>query len=213
MASWIVAESLERLRAQLNALAPSRSKASDGSIGDPSHQAKGSASDHNPWLVLGGQAIVSARDFTHDPAGGLDCRRLRDALIRARDSRIKYMIFAGEITSGAGGPRPWVRRPYGGPSPHEHHLHLSVVADQRCRDSSPWMLPNLGRNPVSPWRPTLRRGDTGTAVGVIQRFLGVQPVSEFFGDLTEAAVKKYQRMRGLEVDGVVGPATWAATGL
>jgi peptidoglycan hydrolase-like protein with peptidoglycan-binding domain len=63
-----------------------------------------------------------------------------------------------------------------------------------------------------PW-PTIRRGDTGTAVGVIQRFLGVHPVSEFFGPLTEAAVKKYQAMRGLEPDGVVGRLTWTATGL
>lgn len=29
----------------------------------------------------------------------------------------------------------------------------------------------------------------------------------------EAAVRRYQQMRGLTVDGVCGPVTWAATGL
>lgn len=33
-------------------------------------------------------------------------------------------------------------------------------------------------------------------------------VDGFFGDRTEAAVLTFQRERGLEVDGLVGPATW-----
>lgn len=208
---WIVAESLERLRAQLNAYAPNRSKASDGGIGDAAHASRNS--DHDPWLVLGGQPLVTARDFTHDPAGGLDCAKLRDSLTRARDSRIKYIIFNRQIISGAGGPQPWVPRPYSGVNAHEHHLHLSVVADRRCRDGSPWMLPGLTADVRPAGWPTIRRGDTGTAVGVIQRFLGVHPVSEFFGPATEAAVRRYQAMRGLEPDGVVGPLTWRETNL
>jgi peptidoglycan hydrolase-like protein with peptidoglycan-binding domain len=31
-----------------------------------------------------------------------------------------------------------------------------------------------------------------------------------FGPLTEAAVKQFQRRKGLEVDGQVGPLTWTA---
>jgi peptidoglycan hydrolase-like protein with peptidoglycan-binding domain len=206
--SWIVAESLERLRQQLNALAPNRSKASDGGIGDAAHASRNS--DHDPWY---GPGIVTARDFTNDPAGGLDCFRLRDALIRSKDSRIKYIIFNRQIISGNGGPQPWVARRYEGVNPHTKHLHLSVVADKRCRDGSPWMLPGI-TSPVTPAKyPTLQRGSSGPAVGVIQRFLGVTPVSEFFGPATESAVKAYQKMRGLTADGVVGPATWRETGL
>ena len=48
---------------------------------------------------------------------------------------------------------------------------------------------------------------------MIQRFLGVQPVDEDFGPATEAAVIRYQRMKGLEPDGVAGSLTWGATGL
>ena len=55
-AAWIVAPSLDALLAQLNALAPGRSRASDGSIGDAAHAAR--TSNHNPWLVLNGQAYV-----------------------------------------------------------------------------------------------------------------------------------------------------------
>ncbi len=73
-------------------------------------------------------------------------------------------------------------------------------------------LGGIGGDPKPGW-PTSRRGDTGTAVGVIQRFLAVHPVDEIFGPATAAAVKKYQAMRGLVADGIVGPATWAATGL
>lgn len=218
MASWIVAESLDRLLAQLNALAPHRSKASDGSIGDDAHATRDS--DHNPWLVLGGQRIVSARDFTNDPAGGLDCARLRDALVRGRDSRVKYLIFNDQIISGARGPDPWQARSYAYAGPnrnrHTHHLHLSVVADSRCRDGSPWMLPGMTGSTSGKW-PTIRRGDTGPAVELIQRFLGVVGPGDagygIFGPATEKAVIRYQAMQGLVADGIVGPATWRTTGL
>lgn len=209
MADWILAESLARLRAQLNALAPNRSKASDGTIGDAAHQAR--SSGHNPKWIAGAN-LVTAFDVTNDPAGGLDCQRLALALQRARDSRILYVIWSRRIMAGAGGPEPWVWRPYKGANPHTRHLHISVVGDRRARDNTPWMLPALDRTPVGPW-PTLRLGDTGTSVGVIQRFLGVHPVDEVFGSVTEAAVRKYQAMRGLEADGICGPATWTATGL
>ena len=213
--TWIVAESLNRLLTQLSAIAPNRSRASDGSIGDQSHSAR--ISDHNPQWIAGAD-LVTARDFTHDPAGGLDCNRLRDALIRARDSRIKYMIFNKEIISGAGGPQPWVRRPYRGPSPHTEHLHLSVVGDARARDASPWMLPGLGGGTAPAGKyPTIQRGSTGEAVKLIQRFLAVVGPGEagygFYGPKTEEAVKEYQKMRGLASDGVCGPATWRETGL
>lgn len=60
--------------------------------------------------------------------------------------------------------------------------------------------------------PTIRRGSTGTAVSVIQRFLRIK-VDGDFGPITDAAVRRYQQMRGLAVDGIVGPRTWAETGL
>lgn len=133
--AWRVANSLNVLLNQLNALAPRRSKASDGSIGDTSHSSR--SSDHNPWY---GPGIVTARDFTHDPGGGLDCHKLAAWLIASRDRRIKYIIWNHRILSGNGGPSPWVWRAYDGPSAHTKHLHLSVVANPSCDDTRTWNL-------------------------------------------------------------------------
>jgi hypothetical protein len=138
--AWRVAKSLLILRDQINAAYPNRSKASDGTIGDPAHQAQGSASDHNPWLTLYGDptGIVTALDVTHDPAHGCDINALTDELAASRDARIKYLIANGLILSGNDGPSPWVWRAYSGSDPHTNHFHLSVVADQRCDDTRPW---------------------------------------------------------------------------
>jgi hypothetical protein len=134
--AWRVAHSLNTLLAQLNALAPKRSKLSDGSIGDTAHQNR--SSDHNPWYPPPGGGIVTARDFTHDPAGGLDCHRLADVLANRRDTRIKYIIWNRRILSGRQGPSPWVWRAYSGANPHTQHLHLSVVASSACDSTAPW---------------------------------------------------------------------------
>lgn len=216
MVAWIVAESLDRLLAQLNALAPHRSKASDGGIGDASHATRDS--DHNPWYVLDGQPLVTARDFTNDPAGGLDCQRLADALQRSRDSRVKYVIWNRRILSGAGGPSPWTWRNYGGTNPHTKHLHLSVVADRRCRDRSPWMLPGMVDTPPPSSSTYCRLGDRSDRVLNLQRFMtrafpSYNPYTPtgFYGDATKAGIEEFQRRTGVtgaDANGeTVGPRT------
>lgn len=125
--AWRVARSLDVLLAQLNERAPHRSKVSDGSIGDAAHAAR--VSDHNPDAA----GIVHARDFTHDPAGGLDCHRLAAQLVASRDARIKYVIWDRRIWQGS-----W--QPYSGIDDHTHHLHLSVVAGPAADTTTPWNL-------------------------------------------------------------------------
>ena len=67
----------------------------------------------------------------------------------------------------------------------------------------------------------LRRGTTGPSVVTIQTELNrisqsypaipkVNPVDGIFGAQTEAAVRKFQEVFGLTVDGIVGRATWYA---
>lgn len=64
---------------------------------------------------------------------------------------------------------------------------------------------------------SLRQGASGPEVADLQRALNRQlpasqriPVDGDFGPRTEAAVKAFQRSRGLEPDGVVGPRTQGA---
>lgn len=63
---------------------------------------------------------------------------------------------------------------------------------------------------------TTRRGDTGDAVREIQCIInlwnGGSPlhVDGVFGPRTESWVVYFQDVKGLKVDGIVGPHTWAA---
>src|SRR5690606_135486 len=211
--NWRVADSLDHLLGQLNELAPKRSKVSDGAIGDADHQNR--TSDHNPWWQFGGQHYVTARDFTHDPAGGLDCHTLADALVRSRDQRIKYVIWNRHICAGAGGPSPWQWRTYSGANPHTSHLHLSVVPDLRSLTRIDWQLAlSASAVPTSPL--LLRRGSRGPEVRKLQQVLNAWyprevrlAVDGVFGPATEAAVRMLQHRAGLVVDGIVGPRTRA----
>lgn len=60
----------------------------------------------------------------------------------------------------------------------------------------------------------LRRGDTGLAVKVLQKLLNTYgyklKVDGIFGEITEAAVKAFQKKYALTVDGVAGPKTFDA---
>ena len=61
--------------------------------------------------------------------------------------------------------------------------------------------------------PSLSKGTSGDTVKTLQRFLisqgllGKQYETGYFGDLTDKALKQYQSMQGMTVDGVVGPQT------
>ena len=58
----------------------------------------------------------------------------------------------------------------------------------------------------------VKRGDRGSAVRSIQQELGVA-ADGVFGAQTEGAVKRFQRLRDLVPDGIVGPLTRGALGL
>lgn len=58
-------------------------------------------------------------------------------------------------------------------------------------------------------RSTIRYGSRGTDVKVWQRILGVND-DGLFGRQTEAATKKWQSEHGLVADGIVGTRSWAA---
>lgn len=66
--------------------------------------------------------------------------------------------------------------------------------------------------------PVLKKGLAGKPVKALQnrlKKLGFDPgpVDGLFGDKTLAAVKRFQKAKGLSVDGGVGPKTWDALGI
>lgn len=135
--AWRVAQSLLQLREQINLLAPLRSKASDGTIGDSAHASRDS--DHNPHVMDAGLGVVTAMDITQDPDHGCDVEQIVQALVASRDPRIKYIIWNRRIVSSR--VQPWTWRAYGGTNPHVRHFHLSVVADKARYDAvHPWEI-------------------------------------------------------------------------
>lgn len=207
------AASLDVLLAEANAANPTRSKVSDGGIGDPRHQQLGKASDHNPWVTVAGRGVFRARDFTvHglDVAGAFERMRAKAAAGQLPQlTGGGYLIHAGRIT------RPdfsgWAE--YVGENPHVTLGHVSVSRDpKRFDDRRPWNVWTAPR--PAPARPTpapappagadlrgrafdLRgeEGATGPRVRGLQQFLA-------------RGYPAYAR--SLAADGVWGPKTTEA---
>lgn len=209
--AWRVAKSLETLRKQVNEMAPNRSKGSDGSIGDAAHAA--TKSEHNPNAA----GVVRAIDITHDPAHGFDSWKFADMLRVRADPRIYYVISNGRIANPG---QPW--RKYTGSNKHDHHVHISVVANASgYDDAKEWHIGgdwNEAKDtpPAPAPKPLLKRGSPYTAeVTALQRKLGFTglDVDGSFGPKTEAAVKEFQKSKGLVADGLVGVYTREKLGL
>ena len=134
--NWRVAQSLDTLRKQVNAMAPGRSVASDGTIGDAAHSAR--TSDHNP----NDDGVVTAMDITNDPLHGLDSGVLAEQLRVSQDPRIKYVISNSRIFSSK--EKPWTWRPYTGTNAHTKHVHVSVMGTKALYDDTrPWAIDQI----------------------------------------------------------------------
>lgn len=133
--AWRLVASLRKLMGEVDAMAPHRSRASDGTIGDSAHSSR--RSDHNPEP----DGTVDACDITHDPAHGADMNVITARIVARRDRRLKYIIWNKHICSGYGGPSPWQWRWYGdwstGKNPHDKHAHFSAH-DEFQDDTSSW---------------------------------------------------------------------------
>lgn len=174
--SWRVARTLETLRGEIDKAAPRRNKASDGSIGDAAHSSR--TSDHNP----NGAGVVRARDFTHDPAGGLDCFALASHLVGLLGKHPglrggAYIIWQGRIISTDRLGEGW--RKYTGSNPHNHHLHLSC-GREGYDSTQPYDWP-----PAPPAPATLpKRVQTAAAeiTKEIQRVRAARKVAKKYGE-------------------------------
>ncbi|MFG3601338.1 peptidoglycan-binding domain-containing protein [Micromonospora chersina] len=89
----------------------------------------------------------------------------------------------------------------------------ATLAALRQATAPPQPQPQPGR---APGCRTLKRGSTGEDVAFVKRFIGTRrcgPAGVDFDAATEAGVRWYQRMRGLDDDGVVGRLTWGQMGV
>lgn len=133
--AWRLAHSLATLRAEVDAWAPGRSKASDGTIGDTAHGSRNSR--HNPNR----QQVVTALDLTHDPDSGCDIHSLARRLVQDPHPELEYVISNGEIAKRRTGFR-WER--YTGSNKHTLHAHFAV-------GSGPDSAPEPPYDSTRPW--------------------------------------------------------------
>lgn len=127
------APACKRALADATAAFPSRSKASDGIMGDAAHVARCEADPAR----CEGHVLGNAFDITHDPKAGVDGEQLAE--LAMTDPRTAYIIWNRRIWSRKREAEGW--RPYTGPNPHDKHVHVSIVPEKR-EDASAW-----------PWSP------------------------------------------------------------
>lgn len=140
----------------------------------------------------GGQVALMARFVRANGLTGALRRRDWRAFARAYNG--PGYAKHGYHTRMARAYRRWVRAGANAPDASEPAARPERTAPSRWDTASP---------------PTLRRGDRGEGVARLQGVVGVR-ADGLFGPLTDAALRRFQRRRGLVPDGVVGPRTWAA---
>jgi peptidoglycan hydrolase-like protein with peptidoglycan-binding domain len=175
---------------------------------------------HGDWLSLKGVAApgavpsvedgaayaaqLLAANFAYGRAKGLSGRRLLKFAAAAYNAgpggAWKALQLTGDPDSST------ANRNYGA----DVLDRLRLVEHELARPSSPGD------------RPLLRRGDVGPDVLALKRelrawFVANDPdglpdfrMNTSFGPSAQTAVEIFQRLNGLEVDGVAGPDTWAA---
>jgi hypothetical protein len=139
----ILCKAGQQLRLQVDDSYPDRDRRSDGWIGDTRHQARASASDHNPDA----NGIVRAIDIDRDLSGKAKpdlmpdlADQIRLFAKRDKSKRISYIIFAGKIASARLG---WRWRKYSGINPHHSHCHISFHS-KGDTDGSFFNIPMIG---------------------------------------------------------------------
>lgn len=93
----------------------------------------------------------------------------------------------------------WRARKYTGPNPHAGHIHVSIRLVPAAENWVGTWLAKASR-PAKRWR----EGDSGEALKRWQRLLGVE-ADGVYGPKTAAAVNRVKREQGWRPDGVLGP--------
>lgn len=171
-ADWILIACLKQLFAEFDAIAPRRSHASDGSIGDAAHARE--VSDHNPDET--GKVPIHDADHINevhaidvdnklgihvdgysDPMEGA----VQFLLKRCRsgaETRLRYIIYNRRIWDYRS---DWAEKAYTGASAHTEHAHFSASYDSdKEASTASWHLEELADMTPDEMR------------GVLKEFLG-----------------------------------------
>lgn len=135
-----------------------------------------------------------------------------------------YEAHAAGYGSNHGDPRGWQKK-FGG-SMDKFRASVAALLNGNTSPSEP-VISKAVETPVETQKPaqkpaesvvydmkTLRKGSTGMQVKVLQYLLNAKGYDAgkedgIFGAKTLAAVKAFQKARGLSIDGVVGKNTWS----
>ena len=134
-----------QLRKQIDKRWPSRSRRSDGWIGDSAHAAR--RSDHNPDARGWVHAIDIDADL--DKSDPKAAQRLADQIVAYARSglpgsdRIKYVVWNNRIASGTYKNTWWEWR--GSGYGHTHHIHVSFTDKAPVTGRRAFPLPILER--------------------------------------------------------------------
>jgi hypothetical protein len=218
VSAWYLNKFLTSWRDAVNNQFPKRTKLSDGTIGDQAHQAE-SSSEHNPDADGSVDAwdcdlnLLGSSNQLGSPAEVADMRKLIAEF--QKQPQAQLWIFQRQIANRDVGN--WKVRPYTGASAHDHHCHFQ---SKPTKEKQPYtgdldkVFTAINSKPAtaSLGARTLKKGMTGPDVAWVQRWLGLDDDGTF-GPATESKVRAYQKMRGIAVDGRVGPKTWAQMGV
>lgn len=156
--SWTAAPALLAILADADRVAPGRSHASDGTIGDPAHAA--SKSDHNPDF----RGIVHACDVTNDPGHGMDtwhwAQVIAGRMMLGQETRVEYLVsFDGnvDVIFHPSVSLAW-RQNGSAKQEHRSHLHVSIKYSEAAEnDVRPFFVTAITPPPPKP--PVLLEDD------------------------------------------------------
>lgn len=99
---------------------------------------------------------------------------------------------------------PWLNAGAPDTKPEKKHKKQQ----KKDKDKSRRKINYEARVDAEPGSRPINLGSVGSDVEYVQRWLGIEE-DGWFGYGTQRAVRKYQKMRGIKVDGSVGPVTWS----
>lgn len=133
---------------------------------------------------------------------------------------IKKLNYTGDTTGNLTMHKWFVATNCPGPYLESKFPYIASEVNKRLSDNkateNTTNTTNEGVATVNVTLNVLRNGSTGEQVKALQRMLYAMgyklgsnnPIDGSFGSMTDAAVRAYQKNKGLTVDGIVGQQTW-----